>query len=392
MALLPAVSTVFVLRAGSAKGETALSKALSLRPLQEIGRLSYSWYLWHWPVLVLAAAVGTVTFGSRVGLLLLSLAIAEMSYRLVEAPIRQNRWLAHSSNRSLAMGLCITLVAAGSSLAWRQMSIGWQHLPSQLSLTQARDELPAVYASGCHADFDSVTLNISRCTSGTASASFTIVLVGDSHAAQWYPALNEIATTKQWRLVSLTKSDCPAVYVPKVSATLGREYSECTAWWDEVLRWVEMTHPDLVVVASFYGQQFSNAEWLTGTDRILQRLSAASKRVAVLKDTPHAGYDVPICYARAAWRLPIFPLTCEPTMRERGASAEVFRMLNQSVIPYDNAFTVDMTPHICPKEPCQVLRNDRLLYRDAHHLSPAFAVSLAPELAQKLDSSLQIRR
>jgi hypothetical protein len=316
-----------------------------------------------------------------------------MSYRFIEAPIRQNKWLSRSSGRSLAMGLCITLAATGGSLAWRRISVEWQNLSSQVLFTQTRDELPAVYANGCHADFDSVALNISRCTSGKASAAFTLVLIGDSHAAQWYPALNEIASTRQWRLVSLTKSSCPVVDVQTFSDHLGRGYHECTAWLSEVLRWVEATDPDLVVVTSFYDQQFSNAEWLQGTHRILQRLSAASGRVVVLRDTPPAGYDVLSCHARAAWRPSILPpLACEARIPDTGASAEVFKMLEQSVIAYNNASVVDMTPYICPEEPCQVLRNDRLLYRDAHHLSPAFVASLAPELTQKLDSSLRMKR
>ena len=87
--LLPALSTILVLRAGTSRVTNSLVRVLRVRPLQEIGRLSYSWYLWHWPVLVLGSAlVPAPSLSVRAGLVVFSLGLSALSYRLVENPIR----------------------------------------------------------------------------------------------------------------------------------------------------------------------------------------------------------------------------------------------------------------------------------------------------------------
>ena len=108
-ALLPAISTGLALRGAEANG--LMVRVLSLEPLQKIGRLSYSWYLWHWPVIVFGAAIiAAPSLALRVGLALASLAIAAASFRWVEDPIRHNRGLAKRPMYAFAMAAAIAVV------------------------------------------------------------------------------------------------------------------------------------------------------------------------------------------------------------------------------------------------------------------------------------------
>ena len=108
-ALLPVVATVFILIAGSVKfGPISL---LSLWPLQSLGARSYSLYLWHWPLLVLIEArFGTPSAWLKALIVVASLVLSVISYRVIEQPVRHNAWLSSISVRSLsAAGIALSL-------------------------------------------------------------------------------------------------------------------------------------------------------------------------------------------------------------------------------------------------------------------------------------------
>jgi peptidoglycan/LPS O-acetylase OafA/YrhL len=388
-ALVPVLSTVFLLRAGTPASETGLTKLLSLRPLQEIGRLSYSWYLWHWPVLVFATANDNrLSLPAKLGLLGVSLALAEASYRFIENPIRHHPRLVRRSAYSLVLAAFITILAVGLSYWWWQMSLQWAESPEQTRFTQVIDEIPVVYASGCHADFFEVGTNIEKCTSGPANASRLLVLFGDSHAAQWYPALEQMAYEQEWQLISLTKSACPAVDTLKFNQTLGRDYNECDTWRKAVLHKIRELSPDLVIVASSTNQIFSHNEWLAGMERVLNSLSETSRSVVLLRDTPYPGFDVPTCLARHKWSSKMVPLPACEIEAETITSLELYDLQRHMAERYDNVFMVDMGPYICPKTPCPLERDELILYRDSHHLSVSFVKSLIEPLSMQLNRAV----
>jgi len=130
-ALLPAIGTLLVLRSG-AGSSPARPTLLDTRVLQEIGRLSYSWYLWHWPLLVFGIAMFPDTgLPGRVGLVLGALVLAELSYRLVEHPIRSSRSLVGRPALALYMAAGITLGGIGLSGAWDRVPARWSTGESQ---------------------------------------------------------------------------------------------------------------------------------------------------------------------------------------------------------------------------------------------------------------------
>ncbi|NJN94754.1 MAG: acyltransferase [Anaerolineales bacterium] len=382
-ALLPVLATVLLLRAGAGPAETGITKLLSLRPLQEIGRLSYSWYLWHWPVLVFATANYRLPLGVRLALLAVSLLLAAASYHFVESPIRYHRVLVRRSGYSLAMAACITILGLGLTYGWRQLSVSWAKLPEQARFTQVIDELPEIYNTGCHADFFEVGLKVENCTAGPADASRRLVLFGDSHAAQWYPALEQLATEQGWRLISLTKSACPAVDLLKFHPRMGRDYVECSEWRQAALQVMKELKPDLVVVSSS-ASQIQRSEWQPGMERILDSLSETSRSVVLLRDTPYPGFDVPRCLARHQWGAAITPVPACEIVAQNKASIELYNLQLEAAAHYPNVFVVDMEPYICPEMPCQLERDELILYRDSHHLSVPFVKSLTETLAMQL--------
>lgn len=393
-ALLPAISTVVVLRAGAANILTGIAKTLSLRPLQKIGRLSYSWYLWHWPVLVFATAVNpALSLPIRLCLVAASLVMAEVSYRFIENPIRYHRILSRSSAYSLVMAAFITVFGIVLSFAWRQMSIRWAELPEQIRFTHANDDIPSVYSSGCHADFYMVDVNVDKCSSGSDSAPGTLILFGDSHAAQWYPALEQMTKQYGWRLISMTKSACVPVELPLFDSKIGREYSECTVWRNAALQTIQKLSPDLVVISFSDHYLFSDKDWFTGFDKVLKSLSKSSRYVVILRDTHKLNVDPPTWLARSKWRPDFLSrISSEQNVTARKSSQKIFDIQQQVAGHYDNVFIIDMMPEIFPNASCDLERDGLIVYRDSGHLSATFSTSMTQALTNHIENLLNFQQ
>lgn len=124
-------------------------------------------------------------------------------------------------------------------------------VPSNLepSLDRSGESTPAVYENGCHVGLLRTTPK-EPCRFGDTTSQYVVVLVGDSHAAQWFPALEKVALDNGWALVSFTKSDCPSSDLTLWNNTLNRRYVECDLWRRNVIRRIDEMQPDVVVMAN----------------------------------------------------------------------------------------------------------------------------------------------
>ena len=285
-ALLPVVGAALVIVGGLPQPLNPLSRLVAIRPMRWIGGISYSLYLWHWPLLVLpAAAVGAALPGPvRLGLVGVTFLLAEASRRWIEDPIRHGGAARLRPSRSLAVAGVTSLLVAGVSLGAGVMArpataaapntgdvevelttpsptlatpSGTQAPPSGAPssppaeptlaptpggpvpadlvppLATVRDDIPVIYADACHAEWRETSPP--DCVYGRSDGSSTVVLIGDSHAAHWFPTLQRLAEEQDWRFISLTKSACPVADLPVYNTALKREYAECDAWRAAVL-------------------------------------------------------------------------------------------------------------------------------------------------------------
>src|SRR5690606_33855983 len=149
----------------------------------------------------------------------------------------------------------------------------------QPSLTTASSDLPEIYADGCHVNGASAELP-DGCEFGDPSAESVVALFGDSHAAQWFPALTSMTDQRGFRLQSFTKSSCPAADVQMV--TDGVEDVACAQWRAEVMRILAASPPDVVVISGFahypeYGTtSVDESSWNAGMARTITTPSASS--------------------------------------------------------------------------------------------------------------------
>ena len=377
-ALIPVVGTVVVLRAGVGKVAPVLERVLGWRPLREAGRLSYSWYLWHWPVLVFAVGLyGEVSLPVRLALVVGSLGLAELSYRLVEDPIRHHRGLARRPAYGLALLAAITAGGVGLSLVWNANATAAAGAPDQATFAAAVEDRD----DGQYCITTVSGTDLTDCTYGDAAAPRTLVLYGDSHAFHWLPAVAVVGEQDGWRVETVMKSSCGAVGVTRWNDRLGRPYYECDEWRDKALDRVAQLQPDLVVVSSAVTAYdgIDRAEWSNATASVLERLAAVSEHVVVLRDVPAPGFDVPSCLSRAAWRGGAPGASCD-FEAPPAAADDVFAAQIAAADRFENVSVADPVPAVCPGGECRAFQDGVVGWRDASHLSATHARDLAPEV------------
>jgi hypothetical protein len=397
--LVPTLSTALLIVTGASSRLTLAARLLSTAPMRLIGRLSYSWYLWHWPALVfLAELKPQPSLRLSVAVALLSLIPAAITYRFVESPIRFSKRLQRRSTLAVggAVVLAATTIAMASVAIWHADDVLAQ--PRYAPIVAAAT-LPAVYDNGCHLSIAAV--KAPTCAFGPARNDTTIVLFGDSHSAHWFPALESLVTVRGWKLVSLTKSACPSVAVRIMNGQLGRQYSECDAWREQVIARIVKLRPALVMIANtrayalpIGGQELrtdrsdvARRAWGDGVRRLLAELAPSDARVMVMQNNPHPGFDVPRCFAKH-----IDDQSACATYAVRSVDTVLAASERTAIAGVPNASYVSLNARICDGLQCPIVRDGMVLYQDANHLSVPFSRALMPDLAQLIDGALAGRR
>jgi len=385
-ALLPTAGAAAVIFAGVRGAEGHASRLLSWHPLQLIGRVSYSWYLWHWPVLLLGGVLVSDTSAYRAAWVIISLLLAVASYRWVETPIRrQSRWTARPGITVLtALGM---MVAANvMCILWLNATSAWKNSPAQRHYAMAHADVPIIYAMGCDDWYTSDRVHI--CTFGPGDAKHTAVLMGDSIGAQWFPAIAPMFHRPDWRLLVVTKSSCPMVDEPIFYERIGREYVECNTWRAHALQQIAALQPDVVFLGSVQTYAFTQAQWVDGTRRVLKAISPASGHVFLIRGTPELPFDGPGCLSRKNWlpQLHVWSNACHaPASSHRDDLVDEW--LKQASSSFDNVTSVDMSDAVCPNGECEAERDGMVVYRDAQHLTATFVRSIAQEFEQQVASA-----
>lgn len=414
-ALLPTLGSAAIITAGTGRPEHPgpVGALLRSRAATATGRISYSWYLWHWPPLaIITMMLGDWPWPMRFAVVMVTWVPAYLSYRFVETPLRLPTGALRGLRRpalvgSLAAGatataavgiLIVTPIPAWQPALVAQADPGPQRpgrpTPApgpkdrvEPDPSRAREDLPQIYADGCHADFDVV--DPPPCEYGVAPqrARLTVVLFGDSHAAQWFPALQSSATERSWRLVSMTKSGCPVADVTVWNRVTKTVYEQCDRYRTAALRRLADLRPDVVVAAEHVrgyslvaeGQPVPVARsvWIAGLNRTVQRLGSSGTTVAMVADTPRPGFDVPACLARK----PNDPDSCRFNRSDGLESREFDGLATQPTLR-----VVDLNDAICGPTHCPPVLANWLVYRDDNHLTASFARALRGPLALALDS------
>jgi peptidoglycan/LPS O-acetylase OafA/YrhL len=421
-ALLPVLGTVAVIRAGAPIGRGAPTRLLALPPVQFLGDISYSIYLWHWPLLVLApfaldAAVGT---GASVGILMLTILIAWLSKHLIEDPVRSGAFF---TRRTAAWSIA---AAAAATVAVFGVTVGGSaHVQTQLHKSElaaarllaappqcfgaaSRDPehpchnprlrlmvvptpLQARNAPNAACTVIQRTGLVQVCAFGTPAARATakIALIGDSHAMHWRGALNVVARTKGWQGLSITHASCP---LSRATRDLPQpDRSRCDRWRRQTLQWLRR-HPevDTIFVAGLSGglgviptrgrSGFETA--VAGFAAAWRALPRSVRHVVVLRDTAKARAGATDCVERAMARRTPAGLACAGSRRvvlNRDPAVTAAARLRSPRIQ-----TIDLTQFFCDRARCFPVIGGALVYKDPTHVTAVYSRTLGPFLTRRV--------
>jgi peptidoglycan/LPS O-acetylase OafA/YrhL len=356
LALIPALGTAMAL--------ASAPSFLMAAPLRAIGRVSYSWYLWHWPAILVGDAV---LFDwpepvRRSAMVALSLALAVVSYRLIEKPVRA---MTFRPKAVIGTSIVAMLAFVGSAQAW---GVYWKGA-SDGTVAYSR---PTIYAQGCDDYYRAA--KVKPCRYGDATAPHVAVIMGDSIALQWFPALEKIYTRPGWQLVVLTKSGCPMVDEPVFLQRLNRPFTECDEWRPNAIAEVAKLKPDVLLLGSSHTYPFTREQWIYGTERVLASVSAG--KTIILGSTPLMPFDGPRCLG--GFRED----GCETSARDEKAD-KVFGWIGEAA-RRQGADLVSLSDLICDAGTCKARRDGIVVFQDQQHLNADFVLKIADKVAERL--------
>jgi peptidoglycan/LPS O-acetylase OafA/YrhL len=435
-ALLPTIGAALVIGAGVANTELRAGAAdmLALTPLRYVGDRSYTFYLWHWPVLVIAAQYmgHELSMGASLLLLVAAFLLSIVTYGLFEHPIRQMKWSSPASALVL-WPVCIVLatLTAGFILnstentktrlavaALRQPTlVGGQQEAAEnakaaksaeaqskaaVASTEAGQALPAVGSavkaalqgvtvpaglspspgellndyyhvpSGCEPSEGSTSSNV--CHLGDTSATRSIVVFGDSHAQMWMPAILRMAQQDGWVVVPITKSGC----TPR-DWTSNQGTGECRAWYKWAVPQAEAVRPTVTLITGGYsrGEPIAMPAAIRSFLSLSTTMKRFSKSVAIIGDPPGQRQQPVDCLLAQGATL----RSCASTL----TLAQLSASRDEAVVAKsDGVGFIDTTGWFCAKSLCPMVIGHTIAYRDVGHVTQTYSLELAEPFAAAL--------
>ena len=403
---IPVLGAGLVIAGGVVVPRRGAEALLGLGPFQWLGRRSYGLYLWHWPVLIVAAEYygkSRLAPGVNVLLVVVAMALAAAMYQFVEEPVRHLRVFPSATTvvagavvivgtvvlltlliDSSSESNTIPVVPAPDTEAVLRAVGAAAHLtslpnPIRPSLTSAANDFGGNYESpDCSAGLQQATEKL--CVLGDPDGSDLMVVYGDSHALMWLPAFNGVAKAAHWRLIVLGKSDCPApliaVFNPPGVGTPDAPYAACAAWHRWAVTTIRRLHPDLLVISTL-NLGYHRGAWQAGLTNLYSAVVPSSRRVIYLGSIPLLPRAGPTCLGQ-------HPDNVQACSAPVGDTRTPLTRVDRAVTAAAGAEYVDPFPWFCSSI-CTAVIGHYDVYLDREHITGTYGAYLQNALAGSLD-------
>ena len=421
VALLPTLGTAFLILSGDAVNSPY--RLLALKPMQYLGGISYSLYLWHWPLIVFFKPFGEDFKRSYDPAMIIAatLVLAIISKYLIEDPFRHGRFSFRSpdlSRSKFLRGAFVTIfsmlaVSAGTALTMRLLEERSQAiLEAENEKSYGKDprypgaaafdkKNPAPVPEGAplkpnlriaerdtkYRFFECMNLG-KRCELGDPNGTRTIALIGDSHAMSYGPAFDIIAKRQKWKLLMMVKVACTAGDFPMWSSEFGYR-ADCDRFRDRFHKWMAEVKPDYIVStggrSGVYGGMPPNEKQIEGYRATIGKLTALGSRFIAMHDNPvmlnsvRGGWiEIPKCLlwngekSQHCWKSRYITLDGQTDNLIAAATG------------MPGVGIINLTEYMCTKDQCPPIIGNIVVYRDAHHLTETFVTTLVPYLEKEL--------
>lgn len=419
-ALLPVLGTAAVLACTGNPVVAGPAWFLSRKPMTFLGDISYAIYLWHWPLIVLApfALQAPLTAPVKLAILGASILLAWLTKVLVEDPARLGNALKRKAAAYSFAGVGMAVVVG--------MSCGLLALTNQQAPVSAEFQSSSCYGpnalnpqNGCESVLGNEPPNppavvVSKqnkeplypgCLAGgagtvpapchlgapKAEAKKTVALVGDSHAAAWFPALEEIAKKNQWHVVTYAKASCPVTDALRVldNEATDEDQLTCQAWGKNVS---DLLIADQSIDTVFTASYSSAYTYKSATDSAMANPAVdgfismwaswqnAGKKVVVFDDVPRTnGQYIPTCLESN----PSDPLKCaSPVSQAFPENMNITKAVEKASA--SGVTRIQLRDLFCDRDLCYPVVGSLIVYRDYSHISADYSLALAPFVEAQL--------
>ncbi|MCU1629453.1 MAG: acyltransferase 3 [Pseudonocardia sp.] len=404
-ALWPTLCAVMILLAGMTGSPLGADRVLGSRPMQYLGDLSYALYLWHWPVLVFFLVVrdrAEVGLPDGAVVVAISVVLAIATHHLVEEPLRRARLTDRSRTRICAAMVVVVLVAAGGwqISAYQRAddlgAIGDVDHPGAMAL---REGLPNDGRTAVEPVPPMVTISqdwgqqrgawtcrpvpdqpqVPECTLATdGTPERTLVVVGDSHSQQYVDALQPIAESRNWRLVTFLLGACPF----STRSDTDPNNTDCVGWNQIAADTILALHPDAVFAAASSEVRPGLTEHTpAGYVEQWRRMNDAGIPVVAFRDNPRFASSRPDCVQQLGADAP----ECGVPRADVYAATAPYEQIPD--LPPNVSF-LDMADALCDPEQCPAVVGNVLVYMDDNHVTATYMRSMAPMVEERLDQAL----
>lgn len=418
-ALLATVPTAIIIAVGSHSTQGMASALLSARPMIWIGSLSYSLYLWHWPVFILGGELLHPNSPRRIWhvlvLFAVTFAIAWLSHTLVENPVRRRQITPRRVFAAAATSTLVVLALAGAVVAETAMrdnraqkrlqtALGARIVPDpvpagynpaitdlepqsvQDPATLHRSSLPQYWRTKCFAD----ATDLEKCSFGTTSARVRVLVIGDSTAGMWQSAIERAADTLHFRGALIIRHYC--AFADATVIHDDKPNQDCRIWGRQVLAAVLRTPPDAVIVPTpaLYRAARADGTALTGSASSAAIAAGLARTWNALADRGIDVYVIPPLGSLKSG------LDCALKHNGDGTDCGVPRrgffgpsraILDAAVRQAPRVHVINILPVICPGTTCSPVIGQLFVLHDSWHLSDQFARSLGGHLISRLQSA-----
>ena len=370
-ALIPVVGTCLLLLNVNSWPRSLL-KFFGSKVANWLGNISYSTYLWHWPILVVPVLFleRELKISELFVCILLTIACAHWTTRYIENPFRTMNLSGIRTFAFLLVSILIAIIISLFVSSTNNSTINVKNSSFSFDYIETIRK-PSINADGCHIKHGNS--QSPTCLYGDKASKKSLVLFGDSHAAQWFPVLEKFAQTNGYQLYSYTKSACPAADVDLPDQD-GFRNSECKKWRQSIVQKIKEISPNAVIMSGFQHfrppSQVTDSEkwWKLGLSKIYADLKVVETQQIYLGDTPNPLVNIPECLSKNSIS------ECSKVESSPSWSIPAFSF-------------IDPTPWLCQKT-CPVVIGNTVAYRDGSHISVDMALQLSKELSMALSLRL----
>jgi peptidoglycan/LPS O-acetylase OafA/YrhL len=411
-ALLPAIGAALVIGAGLAARQTAfgIGRVLALAPLRYVGDRSYAFYLWHWPVLILATqyAGHELSLEVKLGLLALAFSLSVASYRFVENPLRRMKltlrvsgllWPAtvtalvvvallilDSTNRAAARLDAAAAAVQPAQLVRASAPAKTRSLDAVVAAVKQAERgapLPSpvtpspanlrgdfyTFPAGCSPGAGKTSSRV--CRLADARSSKTIVVVGDSHAQMWMPTILQMANRDGWAVVPFVKPRC----IPRSWSSKG----ECGRWYSWATRRASAMRPDVALVIGSWMAVWEPPRAIGPVGALTLAMKRVSASVVVVGDVPGQKRDPTDCLL--APHATMATCTSEATRVQLSTNRAIAANARKHGIGFvDTLGWFCAHPHgSSTRYLCPLVVNKTVTCVDRGHISRTYGLELVPE-------------